>query len=84
MRQFQRCVEALDRELGAEPSVETRQLYADLRVADPVGGQGVKVGRKDVLGSVTAQVKFQVLANNPQDGGTVYLHLYHFKNQFLP
>ena len=31
LRQFQRCAEALDRELGVEPSLETKQAYADLR-----------------------------------------------------
>ena len=35
LRQYQRCVEALDKELGAEPSVETKQLYAKLCLEDP-------------------------------------------------
>ncbi len=31
LRQYQSCVEILDRELGAEPSPETRSLYAEIR-----------------------------------------------------
>lgn len=31
LRQYQSCVEVLDRELGAEPSPETRSLYAEIR-----------------------------------------------------
>jgi pentatricopeptide repeat protein len=30
IRQYQECTEALERELGVEPGVETRQLYAEL------------------------------------------------------
>lgn len=34
LRQFQECVEALERELGAEPGLETRRLYARLKRSD--------------------------------------------------
>jgi TolB-like protein/Tfp pilus assembly protein PilF len=35
LRQYQACVEALERELGAEPSPETKLLYASLRRSEP-------------------------------------------------
>ncbi len=35
LRQYQACVEALERELGAEPSPETKRLYASLKRSDP-------------------------------------------------
>lgn len=38
LRQYQSCVEVLKRELGAEPSPETKSLYERLRKADPGGG----------------------------------------------
>ncbi len=38
LRQYQTCVEALQRELGAEPSAETKSLYTRIRKADSQGG----------------------------------------------
>lgn len=37
LRQYQTCVEALQRELGAEPSAETRSLYTRIRKAESEG-----------------------------------------------
>lgn len=36
LRQYQACVDALERELGAEPSVETKAAYENVRDADAV------------------------------------------------
>ena len=38
LRAWQKCVESLSRELGAEPSEETREVYASLFGADPKHG----------------------------------------------
>lgn len=35
LRQYQACVEALDRELGAEPSAETERLCASIKGSEP-------------------------------------------------
>jgi len=35
LRQYQACVEALERELGAEPSRETKELYESLKAPQP-------------------------------------------------
>jgi len=54
LRQYQECVQALERELGAEPGSETQRLYARLKRSDPrAEEQG-----SDVLGtSSTRHVK---------------------------
>ena len=38
LRQYQTCVEALQRELGAEPSAQTKSLYTRIRQDDSAGG----------------------------------------------
>ena len=44
LRQYQTCVEALQRELGAEPSAETQALYTKIRKAE-VGSEGKEVAQ---------------------------------------
>ena len=51
LRQYQTCVEALERELGAEPSVETKSLYASLQKTES-GGE-----REEVKQSVTPTLR---------------------------
>ena len=50
LRQYQICVEALQRELGAEPSAETKSLYTRIRKADS------KDGAEPVQQSATAAI----------------------------
>jgi TolB-like protein len=51
LRQYQTCVEALERELGAEPSAETKSLYASLQKTES-GGE-----REEVKQSVTPTLR---------------------------
>ena len=44
LRQYQECVEALKRELGAEPGPETQSLYAQLQGSDSAAAAGPATG----------------------------------------
>ena len=43
LRQYESCVEALARELGAEPGSETRMTYENIRAAPSAAGEGSAV-----------------------------------------
>lgn len=65
LRQYQECVEALKRELGAEPGPETKSLYAKLKGSDSGAGTGSAIENSSA--SVRQTVDHPVVAVLPFD-----------------
>jgi TolB-like protein/Tfp pilus assembly protein PilF len=63
LRQYQRCEEALERELGAEPSAETRALYETVRSA--AAGDESEPGAVSRRPSVIAETEPSPVAEPP-------------------
>ena len=51
LRQYQVCVNVLQRELGTEPELPTRQLYNDLVRGRPIAGAGAGAGAASIAGN---------------------------------
>jgi len=64
LRQYQECVEALERELGAEPDTETRQLYAKLKQTSP---EVAIADRQGTDHPVVAVLPFENLSDEQDD-----------------
>jgi len=65
LRQYQECVLALERELGAEPAPETQRLYANLKRSD--SGEGGQGGDKMSTTSVRHDAEHPTVAVLPFD-----------------